>query len=193
MHAYEMASALRAFGKDNDMQIKWGPLYTVVQNMQRHGFIVAVESGRRGNLPQRTVYSITPEGRAELVDWTRELIAGPQRGVDPFRAGLSVLSVLAPREAEQLLRERLAAVEREIASLRELLSGQRTQVPRLFLVENEYHLAVLEAEASWVHGIVDELASGSFPGLKMWQHGHQTGQIPPELAEPARKATAENK
>ncbi|HEX6685181.1 MAG TPA: PadR family transcriptional regulator [Candidatus Limnocylindrales bacterium] len=193
MHTYEMARALRAFGKDEDMDIKWGSLYTVVQNLERHNFIEAVESSQVGRRPERTVYTITEMGRRELIDWTRELVSTPQRGANPFRAGLSVISVLSPREAEELLRRRLSAVEREAAAVRELMRSHSVTFPRLFMVEDEYMLAVLEAEAAWVRGLVDELASGSFPDLKMWQKGHETGQIPEELAELAKKAIAEQK
>src|SRR5690606_38863390 len=33
MHPYEMASLLRAHGKEDDMEIKWGSLCTVVRNL----------------------------------------------------------------------------------------------------------------------------------------------------------------
>ncbi|HEY2060929.1 MAG TPA: PadR family transcriptional regulator, partial [Amycolatopsis sp.] len=46
MHPYEMATVLRERGKDDDMKIKWGSLYTVVANLGKHGFVEAVESVR---------------------------------------------------------------------------------------------------------------------------------------------------
>ena len=121
MHPYEMATALRAFGKDQDMEIKWGSLYTVVRNMEKHGLIEAVESTRQGRRPERTVYRITGAGREELVDWARELVSTPQRGADSFRAGLSVFAVIPPGEAAELLRERLERLDSESAQLREQL------------------------------------------------------------------------
>src|SRR4051794_25319206 len=39
MHPYEVAGLLRERGKDQDMRIKWGSLYTVVGNLEKHGFI----------------------------------------------------------------------------------------------------------------------------------------------------------
>ena len=64
MHPYEMAAALRGWGKDRDMEIKWGSLYTVVQNMAKHGLLEEVESSRQGRRPERTVYQITGAGHA---------------------------------------------------------------------------------------------------------------------------------
>src|SRR5437763_3152608 len=79
MHPYEMASMLRERGKDKDLPIKWGSFYTVVRNLEKHGLIEATETARLGARPERTVYAITDDGRAELIDWVRELISTPER------------------------------------------------------------------------------------------------------------------
>src|SRR5688572_3310914 len=87
MHPYEMASVLRARGKDEDIAIKWGSLYTVVQNMEKHALIEAVQNSRQGARPERTVYRITDAGRSELDDWVRELVSTPERERPRFMAG----------------------------------------------------------------------------------------------------------
>ena len=46
MHRYEIASLMRARGKDQDMNVKWGSLYTVVQNLAKHGFLEVVGTSR---------------------------------------------------------------------------------------------------------------------------------------------------
>ncbi|WP_280448033.1 PadR family transcriptional regulator [Nocardia cyriacigeorgica] len=74
MHRYEIASTLRDRGKDRDMDIKWGSLYTVVQNMAKAGFLEVVGCEREGARPERVIYRITDAGRAALIDWTRVLI-----------------------------------------------------------------------------------------------------------------------
>src|SRR6185312_10869947 len=99
VHPYEMASVLRARGKDQDMPIKWGSLYTVVGNLEKHGLIEVAGSERSGARPERTVYRITAAGREELADWVRELIGTPEREQPRFEAGLSVLGVLQAAQA----------------------------------------------------------------------------------------------
>ncbi|PXY19132.1 PadR family transcriptional regulator [Prauserella muralis] len=182
MHPYEIASVLRARGKEDDMRIKWGSFYTVVRNLAKHGFIEVVDSTREGARPERTVYRITEAGHSELVDWARELVSTPARDQSSFRAGLSVLAGLSPDEATELLRQRLDALRGENAALRESLERHRKDVPRLFLVEDEYQLAISEAEERWVGSLVDELASGTFPGLPLWRQWHATGELPPDVA-----------
>jgi DNA-binding PadR family transcriptional regulator len=188
MHPYEMGRTLRGWGKDRDMGIKWGSLYTVVRNLEKHGLLEAAESSRQGARPERTVYRITDDGRAELLDWVRELLSTPRAEQRAFTAGLSVLSVLPPAEAVALLRERAERLAAGIASRREELAGHARTVPRLFLMEDEYELAVLEAELAWVRGTVDELARGDFPGQAQWTHWHETGEVPAELVAIAERA-----
>lgn len=183
MHPYEIATTLRGRGKDQDMGIKWGSFYTVVRNMQRHGLIETVESSRAGRRPERTVYRITGDGRAELVDWARDLVATPVAEESSFRAGLSVLAALHPDEATALLHARLALLEDAIRRDRAALAEHARQVPRLFLVENEYDLTLREAEAGWLRALLAELTSGSFPGLDGWRAHHEAGAPDPDPAE----------
>jgi DNA-binding PadR family transcriptional regulator len=190
MHPYEIASMLRARGKADDMEIKWGSLYTVVRNLAKHGFIEVVESQRDGARPERTIYRITEAGLAELRDWTRELVATAPPEHPRFKAGLSVLSILRPDEVAQALRERLAELERSVTRLRAALAGY-ADVPRLFLVEDEYELALREAETTWVRGLLAELTEETFPDLASWRRWHDTGEVPAEFAELAERGSTE--
>jgi DNA-binding PadR family transcriptional regulator len=181
MHPYEMGRTLRGWGKDQDMGIKWGSLYTVVRNLDKHGLLEAAESTRQGARPERTVYRITDAGRVELVDWVRELVSSPRTEQRAFTAGLSVLSVLPPDEAVALLGERAERLAADLAARRETLRGFAQEVPRLFLVEDEYEIAMLEAELAWVRGALTEMSSDAFPGRAQWAAWHETGEVPPEL------------
>ncbi len=169
MHPYEMASVLKSRGKDRDMGIKWGSFYTVVGNLRKHGLIEAAESGRDGARPERTVYRITEAGRDEMLDWLRELLAELAPEEPKFVAGLSVMGWLGPDEVVALLRARLAALDEDIASTRAELARLLEEIPRLVLLETEYHLAIRVAEAEWVRSILGELTSGSMPGLAQWR------------------------
>ncbi len=169
MHRYEMATVIKERGKDHDMAVKWGSLYTVVQNLTRHGFLEVSGSERDGNRPERTIYAITDAGRAELRDWARDLVATPVEEQTLFIAGLSVLAALSPDEAVALLQLRSERLADLIAVRRAQLELDAETVQRLFLVEEEYRLTLLDAEAGWVRGLLTELTSGSFPELEAWR------------------------
>lgn len=183
MHPYEMASVLRERGKDADMPIKWGSLYTVVGNLTKHGLLAEVASDRQGARPERTVYRITDAGRAELADWARELLSTAEPERPRFKAGLSVLGIIPPDDVAGLLRDRLAALTERLDQRAGELAGHQRQIPRLFLVEDEYELAMLRAEMRWIGALAEEFEAGTFPGLAQWREFHRTGEVPAELAE----------
>ena len=181
MYPYEMASMLRLRGKDNAIKINWGSFYTVVQNLEKNGFIEAVEVAREGRQPERTTYQITDAGRAELEDWLRELLSVPEREHSSFEAALSEAAVLPPDELIDLLQQRLAALERANVQLQAQLETLVAQLPRLFLIESEYYLAQRRAEEEWVRGLLKELTDNTFPGLDAWRRFHATGEVPDEI------------
>src|SRR5689334_2649094 len=59
MHPYEIAQTLRRQGKDSSTKINYGSLYTVVQSLEKLGFVEITDVERQGNRPERTVYGIT--------------------------------------------------------------------------------------------------------------------------------------
>ena len=181
MYPYEMATQLRHRGKDNAIKINWGSFYTVVQNLEKYGFIEAVEVAREGRQPERTTYQITEAGRAELMDWLRELLSVPEREYTSFEAALGDSAVLPPDELIDLLQQRLAALEKANDRIQAELAKLVTELPRLFLIESEFYLAQRRAEEEWVRGLLKEFTSGTFPGLDAWRRFHATGEIPDEI------------
>lgn len=182
-HPYEIARLLRQRGKDHSIRINYGSLYTVVRNLEKHGFVEAVGTEREGRRPERTVYGVTETGRAELRTWLSQLLRTPEKEYPQFEAALSLLPVLPPEEVEGLLAERQQTLDAQVSAIAADLSRHGEVLPRLFLVETEYQLALLRAEAGWLRAFRAELASGEFEGLAGWRRFHATGQVPPEFTE----------
>lgn len=181
MHPYEIAQTLRRQGKDASTKTNYGSLYTVVQNLEKHGFVEVVDVERRGNRPERTVYALTDAGRSEMTEWLSDLVAIPAKEYPIFETALSLLGALPPDDVVRLLEDRLSALDVQVTSGRAVLAKLYGTLPRLFLVEVEYHLHQVEAQAEWVRGFLDEIRKGSLPGVDVWRRFHETGELPPEF------------
>ncbi|HYZ55574.1 MAG TPA: PadR family transcriptional regulator [Streptosporangiaceae bacterium] len=185
MHPYQIARVLKYTGKDDSIKIRYGSLYTVVQDLEKRGFIEAEGTARAGHRPERTVYRLTADGRREVQERLRELMSEPVKEYPVFAAVLSLVTSLHPDEVPGLLRHRLSVLEIEIASTRaaidEAVTGQG--LPRLFVLETEYMLAMKRAEAEWVRGLLKELADGSLADVKIWRTVRETGKFPEELLD----------
>ena len=183
MYPYEMAQTLRARGKEQNFKINWGSLYTVVQNLEKYGFIEAAATDREGRQPERTTYQITGPGLTELRDWLSELLSVPEDERGGFVTALSEAGILPPHEVIGLLTSRLATLDKAIASQQADLKLWSERLPRVLLIEGEYQLAMRIAQAGWLRGLLGELTAGTMSGMEAWRYIHETGEMPPELVE----------
>ena len=195
MYPYEMAQTLRARGKEQNFKINWGSLYTVVQNLEKYGFIEAAATEREGRQPERTTYQITGAGLLELRDWLSELLSVPEDERGGFVAALSEAGILPPDEVIGLLTSRLATLDKANASQQADLKLWGERLPRVLLIEGEYQLAMRVAQAGWLRGLLGELVAGTISGMDGWRRMHETGEVPAEfyeLDELAKRGWPEN-
>jgi DNA-binding PadR family transcriptional regulator len=179
MHPYEMAATMRERGKENSIKLNYGSLYTVVDSLAKNGLIEAMQATREGRRPERTVYRLTEAGRTRLDAWMSELIAEPVKEYPQFEAALSLLPVLHPDAVTDLLHTRIRLLQKEIARDQIMLdTAHRARLPRLLLIEGEYHVAMRKAELSWVQQLADELEAGTLEGQDGWRHIFETGEVP---------------
>ena len=158
MHPYELSRTLRDNGDARSIKFNHGSLYMVVQQLARAGFIAEMETSREGQRPERTVYAITDDGRREAREWLSELIAQPEHEYPHFVTALSLVAALPPDQVVPLLRARLEALAGQRAEIQGMIDSSLGQgVPRLFLVEEEYRLALLDTESAFVERFIAEI------------------------------------
>jgi DNA-binding PadR family transcriptional regulator len=168
LHPYEIGRRLKEHGKDRNIKYNRGSLYMVVEQLTKAGFISAQETVRDTQRPERTVYALTDDGRDELYDWLRELVAQPRHEYPQFGVALSLLSVISPPEAVELLEQRRSALTSESDEIRAAVrAAGESGVAWVFLVEEEYRLALLEAESRFVAGLVESLRQPDY--VRAWQ------------------------
>jgi DNA-binding PadR family transcriptional regulator len=181
MHPYELGRTLREHGDARSIKFNHGSLYMVVGQLAKAGYITELETSRAGQRPERTVYALTDAGRAEFGDWLAELVAEPQHEYPHFVAALSLIAALPPSEVVPLLHHRLDRLQEERAEIRGLIDTMLAQgVPELFLVEEEYRLALLDGETSFVEEFVGKITdphTGWGPG---WAQAHGEDWPPPD-------------
>ncbi len=187
MHPYEMASTLKERHKEDSIKLRYGSLYTVIEQMLARGLIAAKATSREGKRPERTVYTLTPSGLDELRDWMRELLREPAKEYPQFEGALALMPVLPPDEVVSLLRRRALLLNGSIwqleAQLHELaqqdlsaMTGQELppslagrKFPPLFTVEAEYRLAVTKAELAFVNELVRRITEEGWGPVDLWR------------------------
>ncbi len=172
-HPYELGRLLREHGDDRSIKFNHGSLYMVVEQLAKAGFIVEQETSREGSRPERTVYALTDAGRNELRDWLRELVEEPQHEYPHFVAALSLIAALPPSEVVELLGKRLGRLAKQRVEIRELIDSTLAEgVHPLFLVEEEYRLALLDAESSFVEQFIERINHPETGWGRLWGEFH---------------------
>lgn len=163
MHPYELGKQLKDTGKDRNIKFNRGSLYMVVEQLRKAGFVAEQETVKDTQRPERTIYALTDAGRTELYDWMRELVRDPVHEYPQFGVALSLISVLNPVEAVELLGTRAAALTKDIDETRAMVAKAMDDgVQWIFLVEEEYRISVLEAELKLVEKLTGELSQADY-------------------------------
>lgn len=160
-HPYEMQRLIRDRGKTYVTGLPRS-LYHAIDRLTKAGLVEAGETSREGRRPERTVYSVTDDGREALESWLADLLATPQQNdTTAYAAALSLIPYLDPKDAAAALRARVTRLDLELAGSRAQVEGMQTLLPRLFLLEEEQRLSAMEAERAFTAGLADELDSGA--------------------------------
>jgi DNA-binding PadR family transcriptional regulator len=167
-HAYGLQKLFTSQGKDRVVNLRSrANLQQAIKRLQRLGLVDVHETVRGEGYPDRIVYAITDAGREAATAWLREMLA-ETRGVYPdFIAAVSLLFGLEPDDARAQLEHRAGQLAAALADTEAQLQGN-PDLPRLFLLEEEYRKSILTAQLSWLQGVIEDLRAGRLTWSKEW-------------------------
>jgi DNA-binding PadR family transcriptional regulator len=167
-HVYGIQKLLEQQGKDRVVNVRArASLYQALDRLTRLGLVEVHETVRGEGYPDRTVYAITDPGREAARDWLREMLRTAGGDYPEFIAALSILFGLPPDDARAQLEQRAGSLEAELADTESQFTDH-PGLPRLFLLEEEYRRAVLEAEIAWLRGVIADLREGRLTWSEEW-------------------------
>jgi DNA-binding PadR family transcriptional regulator len=179
-HVYGIQKQLEQQGKDRVVNVRArASLYQTLARLQRLGLVEVQETVRRAGYPDRVVYAINDAGRETAREWLREMLRTTSDEYPEFIAAVSILFGLAPDDARVQLEQRADSIAAELAGTEATIEGN-PGLPRLFLLEEEYRQAVLEAELSWLRGVIADLEKGRLTWSEEWLQEIAAAFHPPE-------------
>ncbi|MGW8555112.1 PadR family transcriptional regulator [Streptomyces tubercidicus] len=162
LHPYGIQRLLKQWGKEQVVNVgQRAGLYRTIERLQAGGLIAVRQTERDQQYPERTVYEVTDEGRAVTREWLEQMLSAPKAEFPLFPAALSNMLMLAPDEVAPILEQRAARLADRRADLERAFTEAPTGLPRITLIENEYLLAVLDAEQRWLQGVLSDLRDGT--------------------------------
>jgi DNA-binding PadR family transcriptional regulator len=158
LHPYRMQQLIKARGQDQLVNVaQRNSVYQTLERLVRDGLAQPAGTERDAGRPERTTYQITGSGARTLQQWVDDTLPSPAREFPEFPVALALLPVLGPDRVRELLERRTAALTDALAGIE---SQAPADLPRLFLIEDEYRAAMLQAELTWLRKLVDDLTTG---------------------------------
>ena len=155
-HGYELT---KEFAPDTTLgdivHLEAGMLYAHLKKLQKSNW-VAAEVEAQESRPPRRVFSITPEGHAELRRWLTEPVTRTRDIRLDFLLKLYTAGNHDPSLAETLVNDQLAVCESFIESLNEQLANEDDDFRKLVL---EMRIAQNAALLNWLQRAASELAT----------------------------------
>jgi DNA-binding PadR family transcriptional regulator len=186
-HAYRIQKLIESQGKDRVVNVRSrASLYQTIERLVRLGLVEVHETVRSESYPDRVVYAITDRGRETATEWLREMLRTTGSEFPEFIAAVSLLFGLAPDDARAQLELRAEKLAAELVETESQFVAV-PDLPRLFLLEEEYRRAVLQAELTWVRSVVDDLREGRLTWSWEWLREIAAAFNPPDESEEGRE------
>lgn len=169
MHVYRMQKLFEDTGKNRVVNVRSrASLYQTLDRLMRHELVAVTETVKVEGYPDRVVYGVTDAGRTVARQWLREMLHSTDDEYPEFIAALSLMFVLPPEETLAELELRADNLNRSLADTQSALAGAPEGLPRLFLLEEEYRRALLQAELDWLNGVIADLRAGRLSWSEEW-------------------------
>lgn len=146
VNAYEIIKILES------MNVKWwyniadSTVYATLRTLDKKGYIVG-ESEKNGNMPFRTVYSISDKGKEALRDTLKKSILSFDYDTNTFSIAAFFLDFFDVEEQVMLLKRRIEILEKYIEGIEKWISSpndKTTPIHHVITVERMASLAKAE-------------------------------------------------
>jgi DNA-binding PadR family transcriptional regulator len=145
VNAYELNKWLTTMHVRAWYQIASSTVYATLKTAERKGLIEG-STEKTGNMPDKTVYTLSTAGRDALLETLREVLSGFEYDVTGFLIGLFFLNALPAEEVCGLLRKRQALLENYEAGITEQLTAAEHTAPPAVSLSIRQSLYTVQAQ-----------------------------------------------
>lgn len=165
VHGYFLRRELLSWNVDEWANIQSGSIYNALRSLKKDGYLQESGTETEGNRPERTIYTITPEGEAEFFKLLREAL-WTVRTFDPkpVMALNSFMFALTREEVIAALEHRVTEIDARIRTNDYAIGDVSRSASTPNYVREIYELtsARLRGEQTWAANLRDRLIAGEY-------------------------------
>lgn len=160
LNAYEIIKLL------NYMNVKWwfniadSTVYATLKTLEKKEFITGATE-KVGNMPDRTVYSLSDKGKNEFIDTLKASILQFIYDANIFSIAAFFLDVFRPDEQRKLLRERLNVLRRYREGIEKQVNPiWENEVPAIHAANVKRMIDLVDAEIMGTKRLLESSGKG---------------------------------
>jgi len=152
-HGYELRAAFEALvGGEQNWQVRPAQIYTTLARLENSGQVHQQSIEQDGG-PEKHIYDITPEGRAELVTWLRTGVDSEHQRDELFvklMVSLILDEDLPETSSQQVIRAQRARLFQELHAIttQRNAADPKNELALIFLLDKA--IMHLEADLRWL-------------------------------------------
>lgn len=165
VHGYFLRRELSTWHVDEWANTQPGSIYNALKALARDGYIIEGETETDGKYPARTVYSVSPTGKVELLRMLRDTLWRVEAfDTNSVMALTSFMFALSRKEV-------IAGLEHRVGKIDALITTNEFQIddtlrsdttPRYVREIFELSSARLRAEQNWSRQLIERLNAGEY-------------------------------
>jgi DNA-binding PadR family transcriptional regulator len=159
MHGHQIRRAAQIDHSELWADVKPGSLYAALKRMAGEGSIEVLRTEQDGNLPPRTIYAITDDGRAELHALRDEGLRETRLRPDPVDLALQYTGDLSETDLRAVIESRRQSLMSQLSSWQSLLSTADPYLEPIERVTFDHVFIRLRAELTWHEALLNDLSS----------------------------------
>jgi DNA-binding PadR family transcriptional regulator len=149
LHGHQIRQQAQSDRTELWTDINVGSVYGALKRLANEGLVREVRTERVGNRPERTIYEITPDGRRALAAVRQQALRDLDRHYDSFDLALAQSRDIPKEELEQMVTNRLAGLQVEVAKIRQHAQSADPYVNEAERMVMQHLLQRAEAEVRW--------------------------------------------
>lgn len=158
LNPYEITKVFERMQIDKWFPIGSSSIYATIKALVKKGYISGT-TVKEGNMPEKTIYAITPQGEDALRQTLISYLSGREQILSEFDLAMMFICHLEKETAVEALEQHRDRVEQEITIREQVYTRAKDNgiIPYTGLIEIQHSMYKREAELRTINDLVEEV------------------------------------
>lgn len=159
LNAYEIVKQLQWMNVKHWYNIANSTVYATIKTVEKKGYISGTIE-KEGNMPDKTIYTLTDSGRVELMNTLRHSIVTFDYDANIFSIAAFFIDFFEVAEQKQLLEKRLDTLQKYLQGIEcQVTKSWENQVTPFHVANVNRMIALVNAEITGTQEILNSLSN----------------------------------